>query len=153
MALLELFDKWIVERGSAKVQEKHIALFRDQLADAEAKIAVLESGNIDLTTKLLESEKEIKILRRKLQEYEKKPHDLTIEETEVKILTFLSSTESSPVKEISNSLNFGETVAAFHLEELKRKGMVKSNHVPTLGDYWSLEQPGRKYLIQNNLIK
>ena len=152
MTLLELFDKWIVERGSAKVQEKHIALFRDQVAAAEAKISVLDNENCNLTTKLEASVKEIEILKKTLKEYETKSHDLTIEETETKILVFLSSIESGPVKEISSSLNCGETVALFHLEELKGKGMVKSNRVPMLGDYWSLEQPGRKFLIQKGLI-
>ena len=41
MGLLDLFNKWITEHGSAAAHEKHIALFRDQLLAADKKIASL----------------------------------------------------------------------------------------------------------------
>lgn len=61
MGLFELFNKWIVERGSAEVQTKHIALFKDQLALADKKATLLE-------TKILELEAENEKLKSDLQE-------------------------------------------------------------------------------------
>lgn len=77
MGLTQLFNEWIVERGSAKVQEKHIALFKDQLMLADKKISQLKSENEILKTEFEESESDLKksqeeneILRSKIQEYE-----------------------------------------------------------------------------------
>ncbi len=74
MSLLELFDKWVIERGSAKVQEKHIALFRDQLSQAEAKNYVIESENKSLKSQLVEAEIENENLKKKMNEIEKAVH-------------------------------------------------------------------------------
>jgi hypothetical protein len=37
MGLVDYFNKWIVEHGSAVVQEKQIVFFRDQLDAADKK--------------------------------------------------------------------------------------------------------------------
>jgi hypothetical protein len=70
MGLFELFNKWIVERGSAEVQTKHIALFKDELALAEKKATLLEKEILELETEneklksdLQESHKETQILQ------------------------------------------------------------------------------------------
>ncbi len=74
MSLLELFDKWVIERGSAKVQEKHIALFRDQLSQAEAKNSVVEAENKSLNSQLVEAKIENENLKKKIKEIEKAVH-------------------------------------------------------------------------------
>lgn len=48
----QLFNEWIVERGSAKVQEKHIALFKDQLALADKKLLVSETEKAEIAATL-----------------------------------------------------------------------------------------------------
>jgi hypothetical protein len=80
MGFLDLFNKWIVEHGSAVVQEKQIAFFRDQMAAADKKILILEtentglvSENSDLKTTVNQLTKENEVLRQKIQEYEN-PH-------------------------------------------------------------------------------
>jgi len=77
MGFLDLFNKLIVEHGSAEVQGKHIALVRDQLALADKRILDLESENTVLTSKLKNAETTIQklteendMLRDKIQEYE-----------------------------------------------------------------------------------
>ena len=45
MGLTDLFSKLLVEHGSAEVQAKHIAFFKDQLALADKKTSLLESEN------------------------------------------------------------------------------------------------------------
>lgn len=77
MGFLDLFNKLIVEHGSAEVQSKHIALVRDQLALADKRVLDLKSENALLTSKhenaettIQELTKENEILRSKIQEYE-----------------------------------------------------------------------------------
>ncbi len=80
MGLTDLFNQWIVERGSAVVQEKHIALFRDQLSLADKRIVKLELENTNLKQKLTDSESEISQLKKgneqlkKAIEEHKRPH-------------------------------------------------------------------------------
>lgn len=83
MGFLDLFNRLIIEHGSAEVQSKHIALVREQLALADKRIAELESENSLLKSKLENTEttiqeltKENEKLQTKIQEYEniqKKP--------------------------------------------------------------------------------
>ena len=54
--LLDKFDKFIVEHGSAIVRGDHIALLREQLQIAEKQIAKLEKENGDLKTELAATE-------------------------------------------------------------------------------------------------
>lgn len=75
MGLTDLFNQWIVERGSAVVQEKHIALFRDQLVVADQKVLVLQTKNEELQSKIDQLQQENEILREKIQEYDKVFHE------------------------------------------------------------------------------
>jgi phage shock protein A len=82
-ALLAPLEKFITEHGSAKIQEKHIALLKEQYS-------ILEKENIKLTTEnkalqskisVLESEKQALIkesenLRKKIQTYERRYHNV-----------------------------------------------------------------------------
>lgn len=68
MPLLDLFNDLIVEHGSAVVQGKHIAMFRDQLTildkkllESESRIKQLESENKYLKTEKDELIKKIEI--------------------------------------------------------------------------------------------
>lgn len=56
MGLVDYFNKWIVEHGSAVVQEKQIVFLRDQLSAADKKNAELESENGILKVKLKKCE-------------------------------------------------------------------------------------------------
>jgi len=90
-------------------------------------------------------------LKQKVQGYEK-PDDSTLEDIQTKILLCISE-DSKTAQEVSTALSTGKEVIKFHLAELEARNMVKSEHVPLgVGDIWSLEQYGRKYLIGNNLI-
>lgn len=78
MGFLDLFNKLIVEHGSAEVQSKHIALVREQLTLADKRIIELETENTLFKSKLENAETTIQEqttvieeLRTKIQEYEK----------------------------------------------------------------------------------
>jgi len=67
MGLIDLFNQWITEHGSAVVQEKHLALFRDQLIASDKKAALLESENAVLKTKVEQFTKDNEELRSIIQ--------------------------------------------------------------------------------------
>jgi DNA-binding transcriptional ArsR family regulator len=159
MGLTDLFSKLIVEHGSAEVQAKHIALFKDQLAMADKKTTLLESENSvlkaeneKLKSELEKSGKENGILRSKIQEYEQPSHDNPLEGTKIKILVYLSDAEASTADEIATNLNLKLQVVRYHLEELSRNILIAEEYNPIGSNWWSLAQDGRKYLISNGLL-
>jgi len=164
MGLLDLFSKLVVEHGSAEVQGKHIALFKDQLTLADKKIAELETENAAIKSKfenaeseLKESQKEIEILRSKIQEYEqptKQPteHGNLLDKVKVNILVALAKQEWNYAEHISRSLGIGIQVVQFHLDELQNKEMALASYSMGDSEEWTLGHEGRRYLIENGLI-
>lgn len=158
-AISDLLNKLVIEHGSAVIQEKHIALLKEQATILEKKTVSLESEimtlkeeNTELKTLNQNLRNENIDLKQKVQGYEKPDHASPLEDIQTKILLCISE-DSRTAQEVSTSLNTGKEVIKFHLAELEARNMVKSEHVPMgVGDIWSLEQDGRKYLISNNLI-
>ena len=160
-ALRDSFEKLIIEHGSAVIQEKHIALFKDQLLIAEKENAKLTTENTVLNEKLkvLESENqnlknENEQLKKKVQSYEQPNHDNLLAETKINILKLLFKQDKLPTEQIAQNLGYEIQTAKFHLEELKSHQMIKDipyrkNKQLTIG--WFLQQEGRRYLIENKL--
>ena len=78
MGLLDLFDKWIVERGSALVQEKHIAFIREKLVAADKeiislkeKVAMLTAENEKLKAEKINSDKKHSELQKIIDQLKK----------------------------------------------------------------------------------
>ena len=160
MGLIDLFDKWIVERGSAVVQEKQISLFRDQLSIADKRISDLESENVVLKRKLDNSESKSKQLtqenselKKKIQTYEKPIHDVSLPEEQVKILLCLAANgEDVAFDFILATCNLSKQVGFYHLHELEDNDMVSADYITeTIAD-WSIAHEGRRYLIDHKLI-
>lgn len=140
MGLTELFNEWIVERGSAKVQEKHIAFFRDQLAAADKKTALLEKKITELETEienlksdLKESQNENEILRNKIQKYEQPAEQSThcnlLDESKVNILKHLFKHDNQQIQHIAQALQIEVQLAKYHVEELLKVKKVKNNTI------------------------
>jgi chromosome segregation ATPase len=161
--LLGEIEKLINERGSAAIMKERLSHAADQYSALEKKIVDAESRAESSERRASKFESENKSLRLNIQKAEEKIRDLeenlvgghskTLEEGEVKIMLHISKENSCLASDISKSLGHGEAIIEFHLEELKTKGMVSVEYIAMLGEMWSLEQPGRKHLIQNNLIK
>ncbi len=159
MGLLDLFNQWIVERGSSIVQEKHLSLFRDQLALADKKSSELESENTVLQSKIkqLESEleklnRENEILKKIIKTSENNKHNEPLEEIKQNILLFLSNYEQVYPGQVAATLGISTTVAEFHLEELHDANMVDMSCCFGGETSWYLSHEGRKFLVRNNLI-
>lgn len=63
MGLLDLFNQWIIERGSAIVQEKHLAYLRDILVNADREITALRSEVTALRSENAVLRSEITVLK------------------------------------------------------------------------------------------
>ena len=159
MGLLDLFNQWIVERGSAVVQKKHLALFRDQLALSDQKMTQLNSEKSVLETKISQLESELeklseenKALKVQIEESQNNSHNSPLEEIKQNILLFLSKYEQVELGPVAANLNISTTVSEFHLEELHEKNMVDMSCYFGGETAWYLSHEGRKFLVRNNLI-
>ena len=157
-ALYDLFGKLVIEHGSAVIQEKHIALLKEQFAllekentNLKAKIQILEAENQDIKQKN-------GILIKKIQTYEQSSHAILLDTGEVDILLFLAKQERSEIEpeHIAQSLNTNLQIIHFHLEDLQMKRLVEARPIAPFDHsprrFWSLAQEGRRYLIKHKLI-
>ena len=156
--LSDLFEKLVIEHGSAVIQEKHIALLKEQFSMLEKENAELRARKQVLETENENFKNENINLRKKIQDYEKSSHAITLTEIEVSILSFLANQENTDItpEHIAQSLNTNLQVITFHLENLRAKNMIDSRPIAPF-DYspkrfWSLSQGGRHYLIENKHI-
>ncbi|MGD1154117.1 MAG: hypothetical protein ABR911_14740 [Syntrophales bacterium] len=159
-ALSDLLGKLVVEHGSAVIQEKHISLLKEQFSILERENSKLLADKTELQSKnqVLETEnealkKENIQLKKRIQIDEQPPHDNLLHEIEIKVLLYLSSNSGRDTKQISKALNITEEIIKFHTVELKTKNMIVSEHGPMDDDILSLDQTGRRYLIEHNLIE
>lgn len=149
--LSDLFSKFIVEHGSAVVQEKHIALLKEQFALLEKENTSLKTENKDLKHKIINLDKQIK-------SYQKSDRKIALSDDEIKVLCFLAEQTSDDISPeiISSSTNMSLQVIQFHLDNLKMKKMIGNRPIAPFDHstkrYWYLEQQGRKYLIENKRI-
>jgi predicted RNase H-like nuclease (RuvC/YqgF family) len=145
-ALSDVLGKLVVEHGSAMIQEKHISLLKEQFS-------ILERENSKLLKENEALKKEIMQLKKRIQSDEQPLDNNLLHEMEIKVLLYLSSNSGRNTKQISKALNIPEEIIKFHTGELKTKNMIVSEHDPMDDDIWSLEQAGRRYLIENDLIE
>lgn len=164
MGLLGLFSKLVVEHGSAEVQSKHIALFKDQLALADKKTVQLESEVASLKSKLekaksnfQESQEENEILRSKIKEYEQPTeqptHDNLLDGTKLDILKLLFKQEKLQIEQIAQTLNLEFPVTKLHLGDLRKMKFVQDSYPRTkyinqVITEWSLSQEGLRYVTE-----
>lgn len=152
-ALSDLFSKLVIEHGSAVIQEKQIALFKDELAILGRKLSESDLRIQQLETENQNLKYENEQLKKKIQTHEKPTHNNLLDEIKVKILLFLSKQQDRlTAEDISHSLNIGIQIVKFHLEELEKYRLVHGALYVGSPRDWLLVQEGRRYLIENKLI-
>lgn len=163
-ALSEQLQKLITEHGSAAILRDHLSLFKDQVASLEKKaaaleqkVALLEAENAELKTKSYDLAKDNQELRDKIQRFEQPTHDDLLDSHQTAILVILSQKQGSlQTKPIASAIGIDSQLTKFHLDELKRKKLIKHS-VGLQGanrgnDVWSLAHEGRRYLMTHKLI-
>ena len=88
------------------------------------------------------------------------PWQEALPETQVVVLRALAANNEVETSAVAQMAHVGTQVAAYHLEELRRKdylSVVRYDGVSSMGiaatSGWSLAHAGREYLIKNSLIQ
>jgi predicted transcriptional regulator len=158
-ALSDLFGKLVVEHGSAVVQEKHIALLKEQFA-------ILERENTKLNTRLEKSESEKQILKTENKNFKKENIQLKKkiesiqsnlrDKGQILILQCLATLEPDkmmPESSIVSTCNLSKRIVNYHLRELEEEDMVECEDSDGSDElYWYLAHDGLGYLIKHKLI-
>ena len=162
MGLLDGFEKLINEHGSAVILKERIALANDQyvalgqkLSLCESSVVQLEAENKTLSLNLEQAKVEIQNLKKLTEQ----SHGVHLEEVKEKILLAVEKNQGATNQQIAQAAGVSETVATFHLEELKKAKMVRDSHIMG-SDWsgsagrteWSIAQDGRGYLIAHGLV-
>jgi len=71
MGIIELFDKFVTEKGSAAILDKQVAFFRDQLVALENKVTQLEQEKSALVEQLAKcnADLESRVAAEKFEQY------------------------------------------------------------------------------------
>lgn len=158
-ALSDLFGKLVVEHGSAVVQEKHIALLKEQFA-------ILERENTKLNVRLEKSESKNQILKTENKNLKKENIQLKkkidsiqsnpLDKGQILILQCLATLEPNkmmPESSIVSTCNLSKRIVNYHLEELEEDDMVSREYTDNSDEpYWYLAHDGLGYLIKHKLI-
>ena len=134
MGLTDRFNNWIIEHGSAIVQEKHIAFFRDQLTAADKKISTLEQENIslkqentNLKSALDNANKEINrltsILSRSKNEHATK-YEKQIENT---LLFIFNHRGEFSANEVASGISMDIGIVDHYIKLLEKDGLIEQS--------------------------
>ena len=125
------------------------AVLRDKIAEAEKRYGALGTENAILKDDLRDAKAEIKKLKKQVEEFTHKDDLNEIEREALKLVAKLETEAHSDVLAIA--LTLPQTKADYYLHNLEQSGYIGSVSFGGPPLYY-LEQKGRAYLVENNLI-
>lgn len=128
------------------------AVLREKIISLESENKSLKEENTVLKAKLEESEQQRRTLEQQVEQKLIESHGSRLDEVKEKIFTNLSKHSDLTEEQISGYLSISVQLAKFHLEELKKKGMVSDFYAMESPVYWSIDQNGRSYLFAHGLL-
>ncbi len=138
-----------VKKDIIDLQEKQVAIFRDEVAVLTRKLEVSESETADLQKKVADLEQELE---------RAKPKTGGLDETSVKVLQVLARHEELTTSQIASWLNIPKIKAEYHRDILWQAKMIQPfgtavDEIGESGDMvWGLIDKGRAYLVENGLV-
>jgi hypothetical protein len=167
VGLIDLFDKLITERGSAAIQEKHIALLREQFTILEKMSVELESKNVALASeksdlefekvalgmRIKELEAEVQRLNHEIQRRDNAinkeiHHEQSLQESSERIL--IKITEGTTMQDgLASALGMSEQALLAQIELPIMQSLIERQH----GMFIELTPAGRAYLLKRGLLK
>lgn len=139
------------------------AVLREKLKGVESEVAKLRQENERLVAAVEQKNGEVHALTKQIETLTARlsPPPLTkLPQVQESILAVLAEHGQLEASLIAKLTNVGLQVAAYHLEELRRSKYVQVLHIQGsewAGEpsktAWSLQHPGREYLIENGLIQ
>jgi hypothetical protein len=161
MALTDLFDKWILEHGSATLSEEVIGDLRQKIADSDTThakaVKEMHEAQAKEITRLNELHaEEMANLERAIAALQKEqaPAKPQVGDGETAIIRIIASVgEGVSDNELTELLKLPKTTVKHHLANLESLGFADSG-VATLsrGNIWFLTGSGNAYAVNNNLV-
>jgi len=176
MGFLDGLEKLINEHGSATILKERIALANDKYSALEKELSASKLREEESKAREIKLEAENQRLKSdnvQLRQEIQRRDDIIqkeippLDNVKISILKLLFDVESMAPDQISQSLDVALQMANFHLEELLKAKLIKPKNVMReriidLGAIkqtqhfaipgYSIEQIGRKYLIENGEI-
>jgi hypothetical protein len=118
--------------------------------ELEAENAVLKSENSALKQQLQQAGTKTQALEQQVKQL---THRDSLSEESGQILAYLSRVSSTIKEELVENLRISPTLIDYSLHDLLRDGYVELAHTDLAWDEYRLSQKGRKYLIDNNLLR
>ncbi len=159
--LIELFDKLILEHGSAAIRQEHIEQLKRKAIEAETahekelkELRAAHSKEID-SLKQRHAE-ELANLERAIAELKnpRRTADPSLSEHEVNIVRCLACWEhGGGDKELSETLSIPLATTEFSLNNLRAIGFADTgSSAPGPGTIWHLTESGTAYAVKHNLV-
>jgi chromosome segregation ATPase len=146
MGLLDDIEKLINEHGSASILKERIELANDKysalerrLSDSEQRVEQLEREKQALELETYKLRDKVRNLAQQLAN----PDTRRLEEIKEKLLVAVSSSREASAPQLGRIVGVGEQAALFHLEELRKSGLVSVSHFYTgQASIWRLAHEG-----------
>jgi septal ring factor EnvC (AmiA/AmiB activator) len=162
-AIKDLVD--LVTQLNSSVEDRK---FAGELRQVQSMIGAIQSEHaeiheqrIDLLTKNAELRQEISTLKEEIQLLKQQLLESntpnagiqnTLADDEVRILLFLANAQAAPAQTIAHQIGHSLTKTQFWLTRLQGLDMIGHTISFYEASKYYLEQPGREYLVKNELI-
>ncbi|PYJ69155.1 MAG: hypothetical protein DME54_03685 [Verrucomicrobia bacterium] len=134
-----------VKKDIIDLQEKQVAIFRDDVAVLTRKLEVSESETADLKKKVADLQQQLERLR---------PQTSGLDETAVKFLQLLAQQPGLRIEQIAGYLSLSKVKAEYHRDNLMAAEMIGYHGaIVEIGDEtYALRRKGREYLANHGHI-
>jgi len=134
-----------VKKDIIDLQEKQVAIFRDDVAVLTRKLKVSESETADLKKKVADLQQQLERLR---------PQTSGLDETAVKFLQLLAQQPGLRIEQIAGYLSLSKVKAEYHRDNLMAAEMIGYHGaIVEIGDEtYALRRKGREYLANHGHI-
>ena len=147
---------WIADLLSEIPSAAH---YKIRLEQMEAELVACKTKVGILESKVLAAEEKVRLNEEENKKKLDNSHGVRLEEVKEKILMAVEKNQGATNQQIAQAAGVSETVATFHLEELKKAKMVRDSRIMG-SDWsgsagrteWSIAQDGRGYLIAHGLV-
>ena len=160
MGLIELFDKWILEHGSASLTKENLANLREKIVKENAahakEMQEIRLAHANEIARLNEHHaEEMAGLERTIAELQKPqpPAQSQIGDHEQDLIKLMVAGGGSAfLEEMARTLGVPLVRAQHSIDKLKALGFVRNTGaIMGRGNEWALTRPGKAYAVENGL--
>jgi hypothetical protein len=134
-----------VKKDVIDLQEKQVAIFRDEIAVLARKFEQSESQRTSLEVKIVDLEKQLESLN---------PIRERLDEIEERLLVLFARAGRAPaLEQVGAQLGLKQVEANHYANKLVAEGMIECiGHSPQYGTMYLLTAKGTAYVVENKLV-